>query len=236
MSNVPLSELKQKRDFVRRHIGPGPEQISEMLSELGLSSLEELIEKTVPPSIITDRPLNIEGAHNERETLSYLRKMAERNKVFISMIGMGYYGTTIPTVILRNVLENPGWYTAYTPYQPEVSQGRLEALLNYQQMVMDLTGMELSNASLLDEATAAAEAMAMAKRISKNKSTAFFVDDDCHPQTLTVIKTRARSMGFEIITGRAATELDDGDYFGALLQYPGSRGQICGVVSADPTG
>ena len=159
MAETSLQELKQKNEFIRRHIGPGEAQIAEMLAELGLKSLDELIKKTVPSNIISERPLSIEGEKNERETLSYLRRMAERNKVFISMIGMGYYGTTLPGVILRNVLENPGWYTAYTPYQAEVSQGRLEALLNYQQMVMDLTGMDLANASLLDEGTAAAEAM-----------------------------------------------------------------------------
>ncbi|NQU61885.1 MAG: glycine dehydrogenase (aminomethyl-transferring), partial [Rhodospirillales bacterium] len=164
MPKAPLSELEQRNDFIRRHIGPGEEQIAEMLNALGLSSLDALIAKTVPESITTDKALDIGGDQTERGALSYLRRMSERNKVFISMIGMGYYGTKLPSVILRNVLEHPGWYTAYTPYQAEVSQGRLEALINFQQMVMDLTGMEMANASLLDEGTAAAEAMAMSHR------------------------------------------------------------------------
>ncbi|MFP6742196.1 MAG: glycine dehydrogenase (aminomethyl-transferring), partial [Alphaproteobacteria bacterium] len=168
-----LEELKMRGDFVRRHIGPGEEQIAEMLDVLGLSSLDELIDNAVPETIRTERPLNLDAVRSERMMLSYLRRMAGRNKVFISMMGMGYHGTVLPGVILRNVLENPSWYTAYTPYQAEVSQGRLEALLNFQQMVMDLTGMELANASLLDEATAAAEAMAMAHRVSKSKSDRF---------------------------------------------------------------
>jgi len=226
MSETSLQELKQKNEFIRRHIGPGEPQIAEMLAELGLKSLDELIEKTVPASIIAERPLSIEGEKNERETLSYLRRMAERNRVFISMIGMGYYGTTLPGVILRNVLENPGWYTAYTPYQAEVSQGRLEALLNYQQMVMDLSGMDLANASLLDEATAAAEAMTMSQRVTKSKSDTFFVDADCHPQTLAVIRTRAKPLGINVVVGNPATDLDGIDVFGVLIQYPGSSGAV----------
>ena len=169
-----LEDLKMRGDFVRRHIGPGDAQIAEMLGALGIGSLDELIDKTVPDSIRAERPLNLDAAKSERMMLSTLRRMAGRNRVFVSMLGMGYYGTVIPGVILRNVLENPAWYTAYTPYQAEVSQGRLEALLNFQQMVVDLTGMELANASLLDEATAAAEAMAMARRVSKSTSGALF--------------------------------------------------------------
>ena len=226
MAETSLQELKQKNEFIRRHIGPGEAQIAEMLAELGLKSLDELIKKTVPSNIISERPLSIEGEKNERETLSYLRRMAERNKVFISMIGMGYYGTTLPGVILRNVLENPGWYTAYTPYQAEVSQGRLEALLNYQQMVMDLTGMDLANASLLDEGTAAAEAMTMSKRITKSKFDAFFVDADCHPQTLAVIRTRAKPLGIKIIVGDPFADVEGNDVFGVLIQYPGSSGAV----------
>ncbi len=151
-----LEDLKMRGDFIRRHIGPGDEHIADMLSAMGLSSLGEMIDKTVPKGIRSERPLELDDAMSERMTLSTLRRIAARNKVYISMLGMGYYGTVLPGVILRNVLENPSWYTAYTPYQAEVSQGRLEALLNYQQMVIDLTGMELANASLLDEATAAA--------------------------------------------------------------------------------
>jgi glycine dehydrogenase len=226
MTAPTLSELEQRDDFIRRHIGPGEPQIKEMLDQLGLNSLDALIDKTVPSNIRTDEPLKIGKNMTERGTLSYLRRMAERNKVFISMIGMGYYGTKLPSVILRNVLENPGWYTAYTPYQAEVSQGRMEALLNYQQMVIDLTGMELANASLLDEGTAAAEAMSMSNRISKTKSNVFFVDQDTHPQTLDVVQTRAGSLGIEVVIGDAETELANHDCFGALLQYPGSSGAV----------
>ena len=152
--------------------------------------------------------------------------MADANEIKTSMIGMGYYGTITPTVILRNVLENPGWYTAYTPYQAEISQGRLEVLLNFQQAVCDLTGLEIANASLLDEATAAAEAMAMAKRVAKAKSDRFFVDADCHPQTLAVVETRAEGFGIEIVTGDPEKDLDPSSVFGALLSYPGSSGEI----------
>ena len=226
MPETSLQELKQKNEFIRRHIGPRESQIAEMLAELGLKSLDELIKKTVPADIISEQPLSIEGEKNERETLSYLRRMAERNKVFISMIGMGYYGTTLPGVILRNVLENPGWYTAYTPYQAEISQGRLEALLNYQQMVMDLTGMDLANASLLDEGTAAAEAMSMSKWVTKSKFDAFFVDADCHPQTLAVIRTRAKPLGINIVVGDPLADLEGNDVFGVLVQYPGSSGAV----------
>ncbi len=228
-----LDELKMRGDFVRRHIGPGEEQIAEMLAALQLESLDALIDKAVPKSIVSEAPLDLEPAKSERMTLSYLRQMAGRNKVCVSMIGMGYYGTVTPGVILRNVLENPGWYTAYTPYQAEVSQGRLEALLNFQQMVIDLTGMELANASLLDEATAAAEAMAMAHRVSKSKSNRFFVSADCHPQTVAVVKTRAGAFGFEVVVGDPFSELAGQEVFGVLLQYPGSSGElrdISGVI------
>lgn len=221
-----LSDLEQRDDFIRRHIGPGDRQIAEMLDTLGLSSLDALIEKTVPENIVTGHSLEIGGDKTERGTLSYLRRMSERNKVFISMIGMGYYGTKLPSVILRNVLENPGWYTAYTPYQAEVSQGRLEALMNFQQMVMDLTGMDLANASLLDEGTAAAEAMAMARRLCKTDAEAFFVADDCHPQTIAVVETRARSLGLKVVRGDPFTELGGHDIFGVLVQYPGTTGAV----------
>ena len=213
-------------DFVRRHIGPGEPQIEEMLEFLGLESLDELIDKAVPGSIRSERPLELEPARSERMTLSYLRKMASRNRVFVSMIGMGYHGTAMPTVILRNVLENPGWYTAYTPYQAEVSQGRMEALLNFQQMITDLTGMELANASLLDEATAAAEAMAMSHRVGKSKSDTYFVSSDCHPQIIAVIETRARWLGFEVVVGDPFSALVGRDVFGVLVQYPGSSGEV----------
>jgi len=226
MAMPTLSELEHRDDFIRRHIGPGEEQISDMLNQLGLSSLDELIDKTIPANIRTDRPLKIGKNLTERGTLSYLRKMAERNQVFVSMIGMGYYGTKMPSVILRNVMENPGWYTAYTPYQAEVSQGRMEAILNYQQMIIDLTGMELANASLLDEGTAAAEAMTMARRISKSKSNTFFVDADTHPQTIEILRTRAKPLKYKIITGDPSKDLADHECFGLLLQYPGSSGHV----------
>ena len=158
--------------------------------------------------------------------LAYLRKMCARNRVNVSMIGMGYHGTVMPEVIKRNVLENPGWYTAYTPYQAEISQGRLEALLNFQQMVIDLTGLPVANASLLDEATAAAEAMAMARRVAKSKSRRFLVDADCHPQTIAVVETRARHFGFDVVVGDPETWGTEQDYFGILLQYPGSSGAV----------
>lgn len=225
-SRRSLEELEMRGDFIRRHIGPGEEQVAEMLSALGLESLDVLIDKAVPPVIISDDPLDLPPAKSERATVTYMRRMRERNKIFVSMIGMGYSGTVLPGVIKRNVLENPGWYTAYTPYQAEVSQGRMEVLLNFQQMIMDLTGMELANASLLDEATAAAEAMAMSKRVSKSKSNTFFVSHDCHPQTIAVVQTRARPLGFEIVVGDVYRELDKHEYFGVLLQYPGSSGAV----------
>ena len=185
-----LHTLEQRGDFIRRHIGPDPRQIGDMLGTLGLATLEALIDQAVPAAIRITEPLALAEAKSERETVSYLRRMRDRNRVFISMLGMGYYGTVVPAVIRRNVLENPGWYTAYTPYQAEVSQGRLEALLNFQQMVIDLSGMEIANASLLDEATAAAEAMAMARRVADSDATVFFADRDCHPQTLGVTPRR----------------------------------------------
>ena len=229
MSKVrpPLSELKMRGDFVRRHIGPGAAQIAEMLKQLKAKSLEDLVDKAVPAAIRSDdKPLDLPEVLTERETHAVLRRIAGRNRVYISMIGMGYHGTIMPPVIQRNVLENPGWYTAYTPYQAEVSQGRLEVLLAFQQMVMDLTGMELANASLLDEATAAAEAMTMSHRIARNGSDTFFVDAECHPQTIEVVQTRARPMGLEVVVGDPYTELERHEVFGVLLQYPGTRGEI----------
>ncbi|WP_139557196.1 aminomethyl-transferring glycine dehydrogenase [Methylotetracoccus oryzae] len=221
-----LIELEQRTAFIRRHIGPDPAQIAQMLELTGAASLDDLIDRAVPDAIrATMPPLPMESM-NERETIGYLRQMRERNRIFISMIGMGYYGTIMPAVIKRNVLENPGWYTAYTPYQAEVSQGRLEALLNFQQMVMDLTAMEIANASLLDEATAAAEAMAMARRVGKNPGSVFFVDSDCHPQTLAVVRTRAEPLGLTIVTGDPYRDFEASGAFGVLVQYPGSSGSI----------
>ena len=221
-----LEDLEMRGDFVRRHIGPSGREIEEMLAFLGFDSLDALIEETVPTEIRSDRSFDLPAPMSERQLVTASRRVRERNRVFISMMGMGYYGTVLPSVIKRNVLENPGWYTAYTPYQAEVSQGRLEALLNFQQMVMDLTGMELANASLLDEATAAAEAMAMARRVSKSESNTFFVDRDCHPQTIAVVRTRARPMGWKVVVGDPFEDLEDRVVFGALLQYPGSSGQV----------
>jgi glycine dehydrogenase len=221
-----LKELEQRGDFIRRHVGPDDAEIGAMLETLGLDSLDALIDQAVPKSIRSDIPLPLREPMNERETMTYIRRMRDRNRVFISMIGMGYYGTVCPPVIKRNVLENPGWYTAYTPYQAEVSQGRLEALLNFQQMIIDLTGMELANASLLDEATAAAEAMTLCKRVTQSTSNVFFVDRDCHPQTIAVVKTRARPLGIEIVVGDAFAELARQPVFGVLVQYPGSSGQV----------
>ena len=211
--------------FVNRHIGLDDIEKAAMLEQLELDSISDLISKTVPASIRRNTPLELSNALDENEALSALDAIAKTNIVARNFIGMGYYGTHTPKVILRNILENPGWYTAYTPYQAEISQGRLEMLLNYQQMVCDLTGMEMANASLLDEGTAAAEAMAMAHRQQRNnKSNRFFIDQDCHPQTLAVVETRARHFGFEIAVGDASLELPE--CFGALFQYPGSSGNI----------
>src|SRR5690606_12072644 len=180
-----------------------------------------------PGNILKRDQLSLDNPKGEAEALAELKTIAGRNKIYTSLIGMGYHPTLTPNVILRNVLENPGWYTAYTPYQPEIAQGRLEGLLNFQQMICDLTGMEMANASMLDEGTAAAEAMAMAKRQQrKNSSNVFFVDENCHPQTLAVVQTRAEHYGFEVISGNPETGLSGQEVFGALIQYPGSTGEI----------
>jgi len=220
-----LRELEARDEFTRRHIGPDAAERQAMLDALDLQSLDELIEQAVPASIRLDDALAMPEGVTETEALAELKALAGRNKVNKSFIGMGYYGTLVPGVIQRNVLENPAWYTAYTPYQPEISQGRLEALLNFQQMVMDLTGMDLANASLLDEATAAAEAMTLCKRSNRKKSDIFFVADDVHPQTIDVIRTRAEYFGFEVVVD-AVDNLDRHDSFGVLLQYPGTHGDI----------
>ncbi len=212
-------------DFAnRRHIGPSPSEMEEMLRVVGVSSLDQLIEETVPASIRQETPLDW-APLAEHELLARMREVAAKNRVMTSLIGQGYYGTVTPPAIQRNILENPAWYTAYTPYQPEIAQGRLEALLNYQTMVADLTGLPVANASLLDEATAAAEAMTMAERASKSKARAFFVDADCHPQTISVIRTRAEPLGIEVIVGHPA-QLVPEDVFGALFQYPGTYGLV----------
>jgi len=221
-----LDELEMRGNFIQRHIGCNPEQTATMLAELGLNLLEDLIGLAIPSNILNDEPLKLTDTMRERAVIKYLRKMRSRNKVFTSLIGMGYYDTVMPAVIKRNVLENPSWYTAYTPYQAEVSQGRLEALLNFQQMITDLTGMEIANASLLDEATAAAEAMAMAKRLAKSASNCVFIDQGCHPQTIAVMQTRAESLGFDVILGDAYQQLVQYEFFSVLVQYPTTAGEI----------
>ena len=226
MSNTrSLTDLEQTDAFLRRHIGPDDAEQQSMLETLGVESLDALISETVPNSILRKDLLNLPGPRTEAEALGYLKGVASKNQIYTSCIGMGYHGTLTPNVILRNVLENPGWYTAYTPYQPEIAQGRLEALLNFQQLSIDLTGMELASASLLDEATAAAEAMALAKRQAKSKSNLFFIDHDCHPQTISVVRTRAEAFGFEIVLDDVR-KLGDHDVFGALFQYPNTWGEI----------
>src|SRR5436190_8996599 len=202
--------------FVHRHIGPGDDEIREMLQLVGAASLDELIDQTIPASIRMKRPLRLGPERGEHELIEELRKIAKKNKVFRSFIGQGYYGTITPPVIQRNILENPGWYTQYTPYQPEISQGRLEALLNFQTMVSDLTALPLANASLLDEATAAAEAMSMCWSIHEHQRNTFFVAQDCHPQTIAVVQTRAKSQGIKVVIG--STE----DLQAALRSTPSS--------------
>ncbi|GAA3899399.1 aminomethyl-transferring glycine dehydrogenase [Halomonas cibimaris] len=221
-----LAELADHDAFIQRHNGPDPQDTNAMLDALGMPDMATLIHRTVPDDIRLGRELDLQAPHSEVEALNELARLAGQNRVAKSFIGQGYYDTHMPAVIQRNVLENPGWYTAYTPYQPEISQGRLEGLLNFQQTVMDLTGMALANASLLDEATAAAEAMALCKRANKkNKSDAFFVADDVFPQTLDVLKTRAEYFGFTLIVAPADTVAEH-DAFGALLQYPGNGGEV----------
>ncbi|WP_117233911.1 aminomethyl-transferring glycine dehydrogenase [Vibrio maerlii] len=220
-----LEQLGTQNEFVARHNGPNLADQDKMLKTLGVASLSELIEQTVPQQIRLEAPLTLDAPKSEADMLEAMKVFASKNQVKRTFIGQGYYNTFTPNVILRNVLENPGWYTAYTPYQPEISQGRLEALLNYQQMVMDLTGMEIANASLLDEATAAAEAMTLCKRAGKSKSKVFFVADDVHPQTLEVVKTRAQYIGFEVLVD-SLESLPTHDVFGALIQYPGTTGEV----------
>jgi len=236
-------------DFAnRRHIGPSPAEIEEMLAAVGATSLDALIDETVPADIRQREPLDWGPALSEQAALHRLRQVAGKNRVLTSLIGQGYHGTVTPPAIQRNILENPAWYTAYTPYQPEISQGRLEALLNFQTMICDLTGLDVANASLLDEATAAAEAMTMAQRSAKSKARAFFVDQECHPQNVAVMRTRAEPLGIEIVVGDPV-DLDAASVFGAIFQYPGTHGHLMdftkpiaklheaggvGVVIADP--
>ena len=226
MSTRPtLTELENHTEFLARHIGPSDEEIAQMLAVVGQPSLEALVDAIVPGSIKLTAPLALPGAMTEEAALARLKGIAAKNQVFRSYIGQGYYGTHTPKVILRNILENPAWYTAYTPYQAEISQGRMEALINFQTMITDLTAMQISNASLLDEATAAAEAMTLAKRSCKSKSDLFFVSEDCHPQTIEVVRTRAEPLGLRVEVGSDAQMLA-ADAFGVLIQYPASTGAV----------
>ncbi|MCX8016941.1 MAG: glycine dehydrogenase (aminomethyl-transferring), partial [Rhodocyclaceae bacterium] len=222
---MTLDELEGRDEFIARHIGPSAAEQAAMCAAIGVADRARLIDETVPADIRLPGELPLPAPINEAAALARLKTIAAKNQVKKSFIGQGYYGTHTPPVIQRNVLENPGWYTAYTPYQAEIAQGRLEALLNFQQMVIDLTGMELANASLLDEATAAAEAMALARRASKSTANAFFVDEDAFPQTIAVMKTRAAFFGFELIFGPAEAAARH-EVFGALLQTPNAKGEL----------
>ena len=219
-------------DFTTRHIGPHPDHIARMLEVLGLKSLDDLIEQTIPESIRSQKEFTLPSALSENRLNKLSRQIASGNTSAVSMIGLGYYGTVTPPVIRRNVMENPDWYTAYTPYQPEVSQARLEILITFQQMIVDLTAMELANASLLDEATAAAEAMMVGLRVSRNKSNRFFVDKDCFPQTIAVIQTRAEPIGIDVVVGDYLVDIDKGEFFAGLLQYPDASGEVRDYTNA----
>ncbi len=227
---IPLSELEEAVPFEQRHIGPDHEACAKMLAHVGYGSLDELTAAAVPAVIKSAEALDLPGARSEAEVIAELRSLADRNQVLGSMIGLGYYGTFTPPVILRNVMENPAWYTAYTPYQPEISQGRLEALLNFQTMVADLTGLPTSGASLLDEGTAAAEAMALSRRLGKNKKGLFLVDADALPQTIAVIQTRAEPTGVEVVVADLGdgipAEIAEREINGVLIQYPGASGAV----------
>lgn len=227
---IPLSELEQGIPFEQRHIGPDHEARAKMLAQVGYGSLDELTAAAVPDVIKNADALELPGARTEAEVLAELRSLADRNQVLDSMIGLGYYGTFTPPVILRNVMENPAWYTAYTPYQPEISQGRLEALLNFQTMVAELTGLPTSGASLLDEGTAAAEALALSRRMGKNKKGLFLVDADTLPQTIAVIQTRAEPTGVEVVVADLSqgipAEIASREINGVLVQYPGASGVV----------
>ena len=229
LSSQSLAQLEQTQDFTRRHIGPSESQTQTMLNDIGAESIDALIDEIVPTDIRLDGLPAIGDSKTEVQALADLKVVANLNKVNTTYIGLGYYGTLTPNVIMRNVMENPGWYTAYTPYQPEIAQGRLESLLNYQQMCIDLTGLPLASASLLDEGTAAAEAMALAKRVSKNKnSNLFFIANDVFPQTIDLVKQRADMFGFDVVVA-PANEAADHDVFGALIQYPSATGEVTDV-------
>ena len=219
-----LHDLDPHSDFIPRHIGPSQDDRAKMLAAIGVEDVQQLMDQVVPAAIRQSEPLNLPAARSEADALGELKTIAGRNQVLRSYIGQGYYGTHVPNVILRNIFESPAWYTAYTPYQPEISQGRLEALLNFQTMVADLTGLDIANASLLDEGTAAAEAMALARRTSRSKSKVFFVSQHCHPQTIEVVRTRATGLDIDVVVGDEMQSLPD--CFGVLLQYPHSLGGV----------
>src|SRR4051812_21075681 len=222
-NNTPLRD----DSFQRRHIGPGPSEVQHMLDRIGYESVDALIAATIPDNIRMRRPLNVIEPAGEHQALTELREIASKNRVMRSYIGLGYYDTYTPPVIQRKVLENPGWYTAYTPYQAEIAQGRLEALLNFQTVIVDLTGLPIANASLLDEGTAAAEAMAMAYHLAgSDEKNTFFVSRECHPQTVEVVRTRARARGIEVLVGDHATFDFSVPVFGVLLQYPATDGAV----------
>ncbi len=227
LDSDPAALLAPLDTFARRHLGPSGLDLERMLEVLGVPSLDALIDETVPANIRLAKPLQLDSPRSESQALADLRAIAAGNQIYRSLIGMGYYDTLVPGVIQRNILENPGWYTQYTPYQAEIAQGRLEALLNYQTMVADLTGMDIANASLLDEGTAAAEAMTMCKRGQKrgHNGNTFFVSDKCHPQTIDVVRTRAEPLGFTVVVGDAQG-YDFAGAFGALVQYPDTEGSI----------
>ncbi|MDH3218400.1 MAG: aminomethyl-transferring glycine dehydrogenase [Gammaproteobacteria bacterium] len=224
--DLKLQDLDIFHGFIRRHIGPDEAEEKAMLAELGMASIDELLDKVVPESIRRRKPLAVKASLSERQVLLRLYEISIRNQLYKSFIGMGYYGTQTPSVIERNLLRNPAWYTSYTPYQAEISQGRLEALLNFQTMVSDLTGMELANASMLDEATAAAEAMTMCHRLSKSKSDVFYIANTCHPQTIEVVTNRARHLHIKCVIGDPFAAIDNPELFGVLLQYPCSTGEV----------
>ena len=216
-----------EKDFIKRHIGPSKKDEKDMLGQLGYQNINELISQTVPEKILFKGELNIGEPNSEYEALRILKGLSRKNQIYSNFIGMGYYGTYTPNVIIRNILENPGWYTSYTPYQPEVAQGRLEMLLNFQQMIIDFTGMDIANASLLDEGTAAAEAMGLSHRLNKKDSDLVFISKDCHPQTIEVVKTRAEPLGLKVLIGDDE-ELNNikNDIVCGILQYPGTLGDI----------
>lgn len=216
-------------NFASRHIGPRYNDLQQMLEKTGVNSLDELIDQTIPSSIRLKKTLSLPEAMSEYEYMNHIEELGSKNKTYKSYIGLGYYNTILPNVIKRNILENPGWYTAYTPYQAEISQGRLEALLNFQTMVSDLTGLPIANASLLDEATAASEAMIMfynnrTKEAKQSNATKFFVSEQCFPQTIDVIKTRALPLGIEPVIGNHENIQFDSTFFGAIIQYPAANG------------